>query len=431
MTIFSYKATDRSGNEVSGRTNAATKDELVSKLEKEGLYLNSWKEVVENAAAPGTAALPAINTPWVRKLVRAWRNRNEAYTDYRQIHGHLNYKNLATITWQMAIGLKSGITLTEMLSTISRETTDKKTRFIFNFLFEKVNAGHTLADGLAFFPSVFSTIYVNLVHAGEAGGFLPKSLEEAAAYLKKQDRLNKKIKSMLIYPVMLAVIASCIITFMATYIMPIFLELFTNMNVELPLVTKLLLFTFGLFRKFIFAWMGLLLLTAFYVRKVYRDIGSNLLVDTVILRLPALGTLMLKIAVSRFLGTLSILLRTGVNILDALLIGKAVSGNTALGREIEAIYTAVESGKPMAEKMIKSRYFPAMVAMMVANGEKSGNLPEALERVADYYVEEVDISIADTLALMEPLIVVVMGIFIGLVATGLLIPIFELPGYVE
>jgi type II secretory pathway component PulF len=192
----------------------------------------------------------------------------------------------------------------------------------------------------------------------------------------------------------------------------------------------MLLAFFGLLRDFWYAWLVLLAAAFFSVRKVYLRSGSSLVVDSFILRIPFFGSLMLKIALSRFLGTLSVLLKTNVSILAALNIGKAVSGNAVLAREIDAIYKAVQAGKPMAEKMVKNRCFPAMVTMMVANGERSGCLPESLDKVTEYFTEEVDLAIADAVGLMEPLIIVIMGAMIAVLAAGLLMPIFDLPGYV-
>ena len=434
MAIFTYKAIDRSGKEISGQTFSTTKDELVARLGKDGLYLITWKEIEDLSSPESEVRFPDTKLSLARKLSHAWRAwdpRRDNYTDYKQIRGSLNAKTLATITWQMSIGLKSGITLAAILNAVGNETLDGKVKYIFNFIYERINSGHTLADSLAFFPSVFSVIYINMVRAGEAGGFLPRALEEASAYLKKQDRLNKKIRSMMIYPIMLTVIASCIIIFMATFIMPIFAQVFAGLNVELPLLTRMLLLGFGLLRKFIFVWLGLLVVAVYFAHKIYKNIGSNLTVDRLILKIPFLGVLLLKLALSRFLGTLAVLLKTSVSILDSLVIGKAVAGNAALALEISEIYKAVQSGKPLAEKMTISKYFPSMVAMMVSNGEKSGNLPEALDKVTEYYIEEVDIAVSDTLAIMEPLIVVVMGFSIALIASGLLLPMFDLPGYIE
>ena len=431
MPTFEYKAIARSGKEVSGQLFATTKDELGAKLREEGLYIISWKETEGPSAQPAEGRAAATKPAWLKKISAAWENLNQAGTDPARIRGGLNARTLATTTWQMSIALKSGITLTEILGTIARETPDRKVRAIFNFFYDRITSVHTLSDSLAFFPDVFSVIYINMVRAGEAGGFLPKALDEATAYLKRQDRLNKKVKSMLIYPVMLTVIATATVVFMATFIMPIFVQVFTDMNAELPTLTKVLLFIFGGLRKFAFIWLGLFVVLFFYARTLYKRLGSSLTIDTLVLKIPILGSMMLKIAVSRFLGTLAVLLKTNVSILDSLLIGKAVAGNTALAVVIDDIHNAVQSGKPMAEKMAGSKYFPGMVTMMVSSGERSGNLPEALEKVTEYYIEEVDISISDTLSIIEPLIVVVMGLFIALVAAGLLLPIFNLPGYIE
>ena len=431
MATFTYKAIDRAGKEVSGQSDFSTKDELVEKLREEDLYLVSWKELDGESRAEGEARSSGAKPSWLRQFSRAKTGPSTAGADYKRIRGSINSKTLSTITWQMSIALKSGVTLAEILSTIARETRDEKVRFIFNFAYGRISAGHTLSDSLASFPSVFSEIYINMVRAGETGGFLPKALEEAAAYLKKQDRLNKKIKSMMIYPVMLTLIASGTIIFMATFIMPVFVQAFTDMHTKLPLLTQILLFGFKQLRDLWFVWLGFAIALFFYGRRLYGQIGYDLTIDRLILRVPLLGTLLLKIAISRFLGTLAVLLKTNVSILDSLIIGRAVAGNTALALEIDAIHKAVQSGKPIAEKMTQSKYFPSMVTMMVSNGEQSGNLPEALEKVTEYYVEEVDLAVSDLLSIMEPLIVLSMGLFIALIASGLLMPIFDLAGYVE
>jgi general secretion pathway protein F len=430
MATFTYKAIESSGKKVSGQADSASKEELAAKLKEGGLYLLSWKEVPVASAAEDEALAAGQKLAWHQELLLRAGSLFKTETDYRRLRGGVKAKTLATITWQMAIGLKSGITLTELLDTIARESQDPKVRVIFAYFYSRVSSGHTLTDSLAVFPDVFSEIYVNLVRAGEAGGFLPKSLEEAAAYIKAQDRLARKVKSMMIYPAMLTVVASGTIVFMAAFIMPVFVQVFTDMNAELPALTKMLLAFFGLLRDFWYAWLVLLAAAFFSVRKVYLRSGSSLVVDSFILRIPFFGSLMLKIALSRFLGTLSVLLKTNVSILAALNIGKAVSGNAVLAREIDAIYKAVQAGKPMAEKMVKNRCFPAMVTMMVANGERSGCLPESLDKVTEYFTEEVDLAIADAVGLMEPLIIVIMGAMIAVLAAGLLMPIFDLPGYV-
>ena len=329
------------------------------------------------------------------------------------------------------MALKGGITLTEIIRLIETETPDPKVKKIFTFFYDRVSSGHPLSECLSNFPDIFSPVYISMVRAGEAGGFLPLSLEEAGLQLKKQAALNRKIKSMLIYPVMLSIIAVGIIVFMSTVVFPVFVQVFSDIHAELPFVTRLLIFTFGLLRGFWYLAAAGAAAAGFFAYAFYRLIGRDATVDGLLFRIPLLGQLMMKIALTRFLSTMTSLLKTSVGILDALNIGKAVAGNTLLAVEIDAIHRAVQAGRPMAEKMANSRFFPSMVSMMVSSGERSGSVPEAMEKVSEYYTEEVDAAIADTLAVLEPLVVLVMGAAVGTIAAGLMLPLFNLPGFLE
>ncbi|MCA9710427.1 MAG: type II secretion system F family protein, partial [Myxococcales bacterium] len=291
---------------------------------------------------------------------------------------------------------------------------------------DKVNQGSSLADSMAPYPKVFPQLYVNMIRAGEASGALESVLFRLAEFLDKQLEIKGKVNSAMVYPIVLSVLGGVIITVLMVGIVPKITGMFTDMNAELPWNTKLLIFMSDL----IAGWWWALILGAWAAiwafRRWRRTESGQLVGDTIILRLPVIGELVRKIAISRFARTLSTLLSSGVQLLQALDIVRSLLGNVVLEKVITEARDAIREGENIAPALKRSGQFPPLVTHMIAVGERSGQLEQMLGDVATAYDRETNTSIQRLTGLLEPLMIVVMGVGVGFVVFSIMQPIMQL-----
>jgi len=338
----------------------------------------------------------------------------------------LNAREVAAATRQLATLLRGGMALVPALAALHEQLGHRPLGVVFGRVHDRVGQGATLAVALREHPRAFSDLYVNLVAAGEASGALEAVLLRLADVLEKRVLLANKLRAALAYPLFLAVIGGGVIVFLLSFVVPGISKLFLEMNRTLPLPTRALIAVSG----FLASWLWLLAvigIAAFFgLRAWFATAAGRLLWDRTKLRLPLFGGIVVRVSVARFARTLGVLLASGAPVLDALDIAKRVAGNAALASALDGVREAVRHGGGLAEPLRRCGVFPSIVYHMVAVGESSGTVEDALLNVADAYDADVEASVAALASVIEPLMIPIMGGIVGFIVLAILLPIFEI-----
>jgi type IV pilus assembly protein PilC len=314
---------------------------------------------------------------------------------------------------------------------LAKQTENKTLASVTQQVVYDVESGNTLADALAKHPNAFSALYVNMVAAGEAGGILDTILLRLAGFLEKNDAIVRKVKGAMIYPAVIFSVAGIAVVVLLIFVIPTFQSMFASVNLELPLPTRIVIGLSGLLQHF--WWLiGLVLAgIVFGIRRYYKTEQGQLVLDRLLLRLPVLGDLLRKSAVSRFTRTLGTLLSSGVSILEGLEITARTAGNRVIHDAVMGSRASIAGGETIAGPLEKSDVFPPMVTSMIAVGEATGGLDEMLSKIADFYDEEVDAAVGALLSLMEPIMIVVLGVVVGGMIVAMYLPIFDMVNAVQ
>jgi type IV pilus assembly protein PilC len=295
---------------------------------------------------------------------------------------------------------------------------------------ESVESGVTLADSLKKYPKYFDSLFVNMIAAGEAGGILDVILKRLSGYMEKAAKLKSKVKGAMVYPAITIFVAVLVVTVILVFVIPVFQEMFSDMGSELPGPT-LVVIAMSEFAKSKIHWMIIgLILFAIAFRKYYKTDKGRLTVDSLMLRMPVVGILIRKVAVAKFTRTMGTMLSSGVAILEALDIVAKTSGNRVVENAIYSVRSGISEGRTMADPLQVSGVFPAMVCQMIAVGESTGALDSMLEKIADFYDEEVDQAVENLTAMIEPMMIVFLGVIVGGLIVSMYLPIFKMAGAV-
>src|SRR3984893_13584250 len=398
MPVFTYKGTNRSGGNVSGEVTATSKAELQNLLRRQQITPTKMSEKGKE-----------FNMP--------------------TFGGGVNAKELAIFTRQFSVMIDAGLPLVQCLEILASQQENKMFQKVLTNTRSMVEGGATLSTAMRASPKVFDGLYVNMVEAGETGGILDIILQRLSTYIEKNVKLQRAVKSALVYPVGVLTVAAGVITLLLWKVVPIFATLFTGLGVTLPLPTKIVI----ALSNFIGSYFGLLILVAIIGSVVglkvwYGTPQGKFILDSVILKLPILGLLMRKIAVARFTRSLGRLLSSGVPILEGLDITAKTSGNAVVERALQKVRKALEEGKSLTEPLKESNVFPGMVTQMIAVGEQTGAMDAMLQKIADFYEEEVDAAVKDLLTALEPVMIVFLGLVVGGVVISMYLPLFSLIG---
>ena len=340
-------------------------------------------------------------------------------------------RELSVFTRQFATMIDAGLPIVQCLSILSEQSDNKTLSSAVQAIKKDVEGGSTLAEALKKHPRIFDDLYVNMVEAGEVGGVLNTILNRVALFIEKASKLKKKVKGAMIYPTTIVFVAVVVVTILLIFVIPVFAELYSSMGKALPAPTQI---TINISNWFVASWYYLLFgLIAVVVATLayYRSEQGRLKIDWLLLRLPVIGDLLRKVAVARFSQNMAILLSSGVPILDGLAITARTSGNKIVEKAIMDSRLSISQGKTVAEPLKESRIFPPMVCQMVAVGENTGGLDTMLKKVAELYEEEVDDAVANLTALMEPMIMIVLGVILGGLVISMYLPIFQLGSLVS
>jgi len=336
-------------------------------------------------------------------------------------------KDLAVFTRQFSVMIDAGLPILQCLEILAGQAQNKVFQRTLMAVRDDVEAGSSLAGALRKHPMVFDDLYCNLVAAGEAGGILDTILQRLAAYLEKIVKLRRAVRSALTYPAAVIVIAGIVVWVILTYVIPTFRDLFAELGATLPLPTRIVIALSNLLARFGLFVLVLLVLAFVAVRRWYKTTRTGrMTIDRLLLRTPILGGVLRKIAVARFCRTMATLISSGVPIIEALEVTAKTSGNAVIEEAILKVRTEVEAGRGIAESMDRTGVFPAIVTHMVSVGEQTGALDTMMNKVAEFYEEEVDAAVEGFMALIEPVMIAFLGLVIGSIVVSMYLPIFGL-----
>src|SRR5215470_1129518 len=403
MITFSYQARDGAGNIVTGLQDAINEDNAVNSLMSRGLMVLSLQQ---KAAA-------------TRQRKKVWAVKE---TD------------LVLFTRQLATMIEAGISLVQALTALYEQCDPKRQknlRFVISDVTARVQGGETFHESIGKHPRVFNRLFVSMVKAGEAGGLLAEILDRLAGFLEASARLKKKIKAAMVYPAVVITIAFAITSFLIIKVVPVFADVFKDFGRPLPGPTQMLVDLSEFSRTYWWAILLIMLGIYFAVKLFLRSENGQLLWNKYQLKLPVFGPLLHKIAMTRFARTFAQLIRSGVPILETLDIVGGSAGNRIIEQAIRSVSTDVERGDNLSVALSKKTIFPPMMLRMVAAGESTGKIDEMLEKMADFWDEEIEATLAALTSLLEPLLIVFLGVIVGGIVLCMFLPIFQLPEIVS
>jgi len=333
---------------------------------------------------------------------------------------------IAIFTRQLATMIDAGLPLVQSLEILSSQQEHKLFKTIIREIREDVESGSTFAGALKKHPATFNDLYTNLVVAGEEGGILDNILTRLANYIEKAEALKKKVKSALVYPSTIVGVAVIVVLILMIFVIPVFESMFKSAGQTLPLPTLVVITISTLIKKYIIIVLPAFALLIYLLRRYHQTENGRAVIDHLLLKLPVFGPLFQKIAVARFSRTLSTLVSSGVPILDGLTIVSKTSGNKTIETAILNARASIREGETIAEPLNRSGMFPPMVIQMISVGESTGALDSMLSKIADFYEEEVDVAVANLTSLLEPFLMVFLGVVIGGVVISMYLPIFSM-----
>ncbi len=405
MPTFAYSGRTRTGQTVTGERIADTMDAAVSALRREQIMVTR----IDPAKAAAKAEAKAEAKPGAPKPGKG-----------------VPAKNLAIFTRQFSVMIDAGLPLVQCLDILGKQEPHKNFSAVILKVREDVESGAALADSMKRHPKTFDALYSNMIAAGEAGGILDTILKRLAVYIEKNVKLKGEVKSAMIYPIAVIVIAALVVGAILWKVIPTFASLFQGLGAELPLPTRVVIAA----SDFIVAWGWLIIIglgvIGYLLRRYYATEGGRHMIDAIMLKVPILGNILRKVAVARFCRTLSTLLSSGVPILDGLDITARTSGNAIIEKAILTTRTGIERGETVSGPLKETGVFPSMVVQMINVGETTGALDTMLSKIADFYEDEVDSAVAGMLTLLEPIMIAFLGVVVGGIVIAMYMPIFDL-----
>ncbi len=396
MPVFTYQGRTAQGS-AAGEIEAPDRTTAVSQLRQKQILVTSIKE----KPAGKTAAAPKLG-------------------------GKVKDRDMAIFTRQFSTMIDAGLPLVQCLNILAEQSESKTLRGVTTKVARDVESGSTLAEALRKHPKTFNDLFTNMVEVGESGGILDVVLQRLSVYIEKAAALKSKVKSALVYPVTIIGVAFAVIVFMLTFVIPTFSKMFSQMGAELPLPTKIVMMLSDFMLGYWWAVFGGIGGGIYLLRRYYKTEAGQSMIDALVLRLPVFGMLIRKVAVARFTRTLGTMISSGVPILEGLRITARTAGNKVVEKAVNATREAVASGKTIVEPLKASGVFPPMVIQMINVGEQTGALDAMLAKIADFYDEEVDVAVGGLMALMEPMMIVFLGVVIGGIVIAMYLPIFKL-----
>jgi len=335
-------------------------------------------------------------------------------------------KRIAIFTRQFSVMLDAGLPLVQCLDILGSQEENKTFAQIINDVRGDVESGMSIADSLRKHPKAFDNLFTNMVAAGEAGGILDVILQRLSVYIEKAVKLNSQVKSALIYPVSIIVIAALVVFIILWKVIPVFAQLFSGMGAEMPFLTRMVIGASNFIARYIILIIPAIVAGCVAVAKYHQTYRGRRILDGLLLKIPVIGMLLRKIAVARFCRTLATLTASGVPILDGLEITAKTAGNAIIEDAVMSVRKSVEEGKTVSEPLADTKVFPAMVVQMINVGEQTGALDQMLSKIADFYEDEVDTAVAGLMKLIEPIMISVLGVVIGTIVAAMYLPLYSI-----
>jgi len=345
--------------------------------------------------------------------------------------GKIGMRDIVIFTRQFSTMINSGLPLVQALDILAKQTENKALAEVTRAVVFDVESGNTVADALGKHPRAFNDLYVNMVAAGEAGGILDTILMRLATFMEKNDALIRKVKGAMIYPGVIMGVAGTAICVLLVFVIPTFESMFASVGLTLPLPTRIVIAMSNFLIGYWWAVIAGAVAGVVTLKKYYATSNGRLAIDKLLLRVPVLGDVIKKSAVSRFTRTLGTLISSGVSILDGLEITAKTAGNRVIQDAIMASRASIAGGDTIAAPLQKSQVFPPMVISMISVGEQTGGLDEMLSKIADFYDEEVDAAVSGLLSLLEPMMIVFLGVVVGGMVVAMYLPIFDMINAVQ
>jgi type IV pilus assembly protein PilC len=381
------------------------------------------------------ATIEAVNRDEVMKQLSSKRLQvikvDEGAAPNKKRAGKIKMRDIVIFTRQFSTMINAGLPLVQALDILAKQSENPALKDVTRAVVFDVESGHTVADALRKHPKAFTDLYVNMVAAGEAGGILDTILLRLATFLEKNDALVRKVKGAMIYPGVIMSVAVIAISVLLIFVIPVFESMFAGVGMALPLPTRVVIGASDFLRGFWWAVIAGLGAGAFLLKRYYATSSGKLAIDKLLLKMPVLGDVLRQSAVSRFTRTLGTLISSGVSILDGLEITAKTAGNRVIQDAIMQSRASIAGGDTIAAPLQKSQVFPPMVISMIAVGEQTGGLDEMLSKIADFYDEEVDVAVSALLSLMEPAMIVILGVIVGGMVIAMYLPIFDMMNAVQ
>ena len=384
----------------------------------------------DNLEAPSLeAALARLREQRIRPIASRVREKGKGLEKEISIPGFgdkVTTKDISLATRQLATMIDAGLPIVQCLDILAQQSDSKLLCKTISTVKKDVEGGSTLADALRKHPKIFDDLYVNMVEAGEAGGILNTILNRVALFIEKANRLKKKVKGAMIYPCAIVCVAVIVVAVLMIFVIPVFAELYGGMGKALPMPTQVCIDISNWFVAYWYVLIAVVVGATMAISLYYKTPAGRMNVDSLLLRMPIIGDLLRKVAVARFSQNMSLLLSSGVPILDGLAITGKTAGNKVVEKAILDSRVSISQGKTVAEPLRDSKIFPPLVCQMVAVGESTGGLDTMLKKVAELYEEEVDDAVNNLTAMMEPMIMVVLGVILGGLVIAMYLPIFQM-----
>jgi len=401
MPVYHWQGVSPRGETLSGEMEATSRDAVIIRLRTQRIQPNPARIKEKGKGLDYQISLPSIGSP-------------------------VKSRDIVVFTRQFATMIDAGLPIVQCLQILGAQSDSKPFRKVIGGIKEDVEAGTTLAEAIRKHSRVFSELYSSMIQAGEIGGILDTILVRLAAYLEKASKLKSKIKGAMIYPTCIVSAAVLVTAVLLIWVIPVFADVFSSFGHRLPAPTQFVInlsnFTIG----HVWYLMAVPVIAAVAIRYAYGTEEGHFWIDRFLLRVPVFGGLIRKSSVARFSRTLGTLVSSGVPILDALVITARTAGNKVVERAIMMARTSISSGRTIAEPLIESKVFPPMVCQMISVGETTGALDTMLQKIADFYEDEVDNTVANLMSLLEPAVILFLGVVIGGLVISMYLPIFQL-----
>ncbi|MHB1680088.1 MAG: type II secretion system F family protein [bacterium] len=402
MPVYQWKGRKKTGEYITGQIDAASPEIVIDELHKNSIY--------------------PINVDKKSEFLSLQLTASKEVSSKTKISDN----DLIVFTRQFSSLVDSGVPILQGLSIMIEQQKNKNLKGILSKIKENIESGGSLSDSFKKFPRVFNDLYVNLVDAGEKGGVLDKVFRRLSVYFEKTLKLKRKVKGAMIYPTIVLSVAFGVIVILLTFVIPVFANLFASVGAKLPGLTQDVINFSDFVRSYILYIIIAIGIAVFLFKSYYKRENGRRNIDRSILKLPLIGLLLKKVSIARFSRTLSTMVESGVPILSALGIVSKISGNKIIEESLMKAKEDVASGSPLSTAINKTGLFPPLVVQMIMVGEKTGNLDAMLAKVADYYDEEVDNAVTNLTAMMEPALIVFLGIVVGILVVAMYLPIFNL-----